>query len=240
MVALVEELTVSDQERRDALAERLFQATLSTWDVVTVYLGHRLGLYRALCEVEPTTSSELAAAAGLNERYVREWLEQQSVSGLLECENPGAAAAERRFTMPAAHAPVLVDVDDANYLTPLAQITVGAMAPLPALLEAFRTGAGVPYADYGVDLRDGQAGMNRNLFLQQLGSEFLPAIPDLHARLLGDPPARVADIGCGVGWSCVGIAQAYPNALVDGFDLDAASVAEAESSSAAGGRLRGF
>jgi SAM-dependent methyltransferase len=227
MVAVIEARTV-DAEARDALAERLFQATLATWDVATVFLGHRLGLYRALVEVEPATSSELAAAAGLNERYVREWLEQQAVSGILECENPQSGAMERRFALPGGHAAVLVDVDDPAFLAPLAQITVGSLHPLEALLGAFRTGAGVPYAEYGADLRAGQAGMNRNLFLQQLGTEYLPAIPNLHARLLADPPARVADIGCGVGWSCVGIAQAYPNVLIDGFDLDEASVAEAQ------------
>ena len=214
--------------RRDALAERLFQATLGTWDIATVFLGHRLGLYRALSEVEPATSSELAAATGLAERYVREWLEQQAVAGILECENPAAEALDRRFAIPAGHAAVLVDVDDPNFLAPLAQITIGALHPMQELLAAFRTGGGVAYADFGPDLRAGQAGMNRNLFLQQLGSEYLPAIPALHARLLADPPARVADIGCGVGWSCVGIAQAYPNVRVDGFDLDEASVAEAQ------------
>src|SRR5215207_7404888 len=212
--------------RSEALAERLFQATLSTWDIATVYLGHRLGLYRALSDVEPATSKELATATGLTERYVREWLEQQTVAGILECENPDAGALERRFAIPAGHAAVMVDSDDPSFLAPLAQITMGALAPMEALLSAFRTG--VPYADYGLDLRTGQAEMNRNLFLQQLGSEYLPAIPALHARLLADPPARVADIGCGVGWSCIGIAQAYPNVRVDGFDLDAASVAEAQ------------
>ncbi len=124
---------------------------------------------------------------------------------------------------------MLADVDDANYLAPLAQITVGAIHPLEALLDAFRTGAGVPYADFGIDLRQGQAGMNRNLFLQQLGHEYLPAIDDLHQRLLTNPPARIADVGCGLGWSCVGMAQAYPKVRVDGFDLDPASVAEAQS-----------
>jgi SAM-dependent methyltransferase len=224
----VEELTGEETACSKALAERLFQATLSTWDIATVYLGHRLGLYRALSEVEPATASELAAASGLAERYTREWLEQQTVSGLLECENPSAAERDRRFAIPAGHGAVLVDVDDPNFLAPLAQITVGALHPLPALLRAFRTGDGVPYADYGRDLRDGQAGMNRNLFLQELGSEYLPAIRGLHERLLANPPARVADIGCGVGWSCVGIAKAYPNVVVDGFDLDEASVAEAQ------------
>jgi SAM-dependent methyltransferase len=230
MVAVIEPLKLQADAvaRRDALAERLFQATLATWDIATVFLGHRLGLYQALSEVEPATSVEVAAAAGLDERYTREWLEQQVVTGILACENPGAPATDRRYVIPAGHEAVLIDIDDANYLAPLPQIVVGVLHPLPALLAAFRTGAGVPYADYGLDLRDGQAGMNRNLFLQSLGNEYLPAIDDLHDRLLADPPARVADIGCGVGWSCVGIARAYPNVIVDGFDLDEASVAEAQ------------
>jgi cyclopropane fatty-acyl-phospholipid synthase-like methyltransferase len=57
-----------------------------------------------------------------------------------------------------------------------------------------------------------------------LGKEWLPAIPDVHARLQADPPARVADIGCGAGWSAIAMAQSYPKALVDGFDLDQASI----------------
>lgn len=228
VVAMVEALTLDETARRDALAERLFQATLGTWDIATVFLGHRLGLYRALGAIEPASSMELATAAGLAERYVREWLEQQVVSGILECENPDAAAMERRFVFPAGHSAVLVDIDDPSFLAPLAQITIGAIQPVQALLAAFRTGDGVPYADYGLDLRIGQAEMNRNLFLQDLGAVYLPAIVDLHERLLADPPAQIADIGCGVGWSCVGMAKAYPNARVDGFDLDEASVTEAQ------------
>ena len=119
---------------------------------------------------------------------------------------------------------MLVERDSLNHLAPLAQITVGAVYPFAALLDAFRTGGGVPYRDYGVDMREGQAGMNRAAFLSQLGAEWLPAIPDVHARLRADPPARVADVGCGAGWSSIGIARAYPMARVDGFDLDDASV----------------
>jgi SAM-dependent methyltransferase len=171
---------------------------------------------------------ELATATGLTERYVREWLELQAVAGILACESPDAEAPDRRFALRSGHAAVLVDRDDPSFLAPLAQITMSALYPGQALLAAFRTGTGVPYADFGFDLRPRQEEMNRNLFLQQVGSEYLPAIPALHARLLADPPARVADIGCGVEWSCVGIAQAYPKVRVDGFDLDAASVAEAQ------------
>jgi 2-polyprenyl-3-methyl-5-hydroxy-6-metoxy-1,4-benzoquinol methylase len=82
----------------------------------------------------------------------------------------------------------------------------------------------VPFHKYGIHLREGQASLNRPLFLRQLGEEFLPAVPDVHTRLQANPPARVADIGCGAGWSCIGIARSYPNVQVDGYDLDKASV----------------
>jgi 2-polyprenyl-3-methyl-5-hydroxy-6-metoxy-1,4-benzoquinol methylase len=66
--------------------------------------------------------------------------------------------------------------------------------------------------------------MNRAMFLQELGQVWLPSISDIHARLQADPPARIADIGCGAGWSSIGIAQAYPRVQVDGFDLDEPSI----------------
>jgi SAM-dependent methyltransferase len=82
----------------------------------------------------------------------------------------------------------------------------------------------VAYADYGVDLREGQAEINRPPFLESLPNEWIPAMPDIDQRLRGEPPARVADIGCGAAWSCIGIARAYPNVRVEGFDSDPASV----------------
>ncbi len=94
---------------------------------------------------------------------------------------------------------------------------------MSAILQAYRTGGGVPFSQYGADLREGQANINRAMFLQELGHSWLPAIPDIHARLQADPPARIADIGCGAGWSSIDMAQAYPKVRVDGYDLDAPS-----------------
>ena len=212
----------------EALAERLLLATNAVWDVFSVHLGHRLGYYRSLAADGAATAAELAVRTDTHPRYAREWLELQAVAGILAAhEDPIGGDEARRFSLPAGHAAVLADADDPNFLAPLAQITVGAVAPVHELVAAFRTGGGVPYADYGTDLRDGQAGMNRNFFLSQLGTEYLPAIPDLHARLRANPDAKIADIGCGVGWSSIALAQTYPNATVDGFDLDAASVEDA-------------
>jgi 2-polyprenyl-3-methyl-5-hydroxy-6-metoxy-1,4-benzoquinol methylase len=232
-------VTIDQQEdtvQRDALIERLLDATCGVWDIFAVYLGDQLGLYRALKAMQPATSGEIASLTGCSERYVREWLELQAMSGIvvtedLDCDDAG----ERRFRLPAGHAEVLTDRESLNFLAPLAQIVVGAVRPIHAVRDAFRTGAGVPFADYGEDLRRGQAGMNRGMFLHQLGQEYLPAIPDIHARFQADPPARIADIGCGLGWSSIGMAQAYPTVLVDGFDLDLASVEEAQTNVAAAG-----
>jgi ubiquinone/menaquinone biosynthesis C-methylase UbiE len=91
-------------------------------------------------------------------------------------------------------------------------------------MEAFRTGDGVPYADYGTDLHEGQARFTRPLFDSLLASDWLPAVPAIHDRLKGDPPARVADLACGLGRSSIAIARGYPKVTVDGIDLDQASI----------------
>ena len=198
-------------------------------DLFAVYLGDRLGYYRALAEGGPATAGELAARTGTAERYAREWLEQQAVTGILACDNPDAAASERRYRLPDGYAAVLVDPDSPTAMAPMAQIFAGCVKPLPQILEAFRTGGGVPYEEYGADLAEGQAGTTRPQFRHLLAQEWLPAMPDVHARLRAEPPARVADVGMGLGWSSIAIARAYPTVRVDGFDLDAASVAAARA-----------
>ena len=222
--------------KRDAMAERLLHASLGMFDIFGAYLGDRLGLYRALADGGPATSQALAQRAGCHERYVREWLEQQAVGGVLDVDDPSAEVSARIYALPAEHAEILLDRDSLNFMGPIVRLIVGAVSPLSAILDAYRTGGGVPYADYGIDLREGQAEINRPPFLQLLASEWLPAMSDVHARLnQADPPARVADIGCGAGWSSIGIARGYPHAKVDGFDLDPASVELAQANLAGAG-----
>jgi 2-polyprenyl-3-methyl-5-hydroxy-6-metoxy-1,4-benzoquinol methylase len=97
---------------------------------------------------------------------------------------------------------------------------------VPRLVEAFRTGVGIPYADYGLDQVEGQAIGSRPVYRAEIESWFA-AIPDLAPRL-ADGSARVLDIGCGTGWSSVCIAQAYPGVTVDGVDLDPAAIEAAQ------------
>ncbi|QCJ46629.1 trans-aconitate 2-methyltransferase [Haloprofundus sp. MHR1] len=224
MAETADTTTPTPTDRTEALAEELFAGTNAALTLFSVYLGTRLELYDALAAAGAQTSAELAARTGTDERYVREWLEHQTVSNVLAVDDERAPADERRYSLPEAHEPVLVDADSLYYLAPLAQAAAGLVGPLEDVVDAYRTGEGVAFADYGADLHEGQAAMNRPAFLYLLGEEWLPSIPDVHERLSSETPARVADIGCGHGWSSVGIAQAYPNVRVDGYDLDEASI----------------
>jgi 2-polyprenyl-3-methyl-5-hydroxy-6-metoxy-1,4-benzoquinol methylase len=228
-------------DRTDALAERLFGAALGALELYSVYLGGELGLYRTLDERGPLTSGALAEYAGIDARYAREWLEQQAVAGLIEVEDTGAAPEERLYALTADHAPVLVEAEDLAHVAPFAHMVAGIGRVLPEVAAAYRTGRGVPYKAYGRDFRHGQGQINRPAFTQELPSEWLAAMPDVVARLETGRPARVADLGCGQGWSSIAMAQEFLHAHVDGIDVDPGSIADARrNAERAGmnGRLR--
>lgn len=213
--------------KTDEFADRLFQAALGTIEILSIHLGDRLGWYRALAEHGPAGPAELAARAGGAERYAREWLEQQAAAGILE------VAPDGRFALPPGAAEVLTDRSSLAYLAPLARMLAAAATQLPALEDAYRTGGGVGWAAFGTDMRESQADMNRPWFEHAL-PDVLAGVPDLDA-LLRRPGARVVDVGCGGGWSTIALARAYPEATVEGVDIDAPSVELARSNAAAAG-----
>jgi 2-polyprenyl-3-methyl-5-hydroxy-6-metoxy-1,4-benzoquinol methylase len=227
-------MTLTAPTATEALAERLFGATLGALEMFSVFLGTELGLYRHLAEDGPLTVGELAERAGIAPRYAREWLEQQAVAGLIEADEE-ADAQRRRYALPAAHGPVLVQADHAAHVAPFAHLLAGIGGVLPQVAEAYRTGGGVPYAAYGTAFRHGQGHINRPAFTHELPTDWLAAMPDVVGRLESAQHARVADIGCGQGWSAVAVAEAYLDAHVDGFDLDPASVADARRHAAEAG-----
>ena len=207
----------------EQLVERLFGAVLGFGDVYLVYVGDRLGLYRALADEGLANAPALAAATQADPRYVREWLEQQAVTGIVEVDDAERAPDERRYSLPAEHAEVLLDRDSLNYMSAFLRMMVGMVRPLPEVLTAFRDGGGVAYAEYDADFVEGQGDANRVQFVNAL-SDWFAAVPDVDARLRAEPAARVADVACGTGWSSLAIARAYPKVRVDGFDLDEESI----------------
>lgn len=206
----------------DAFAERVFAAVLGAQEIQAAYLGDHLGWYRALAADGPLTSRELAERSGTDERYAREWLEHQAACAWVTVDDATVGPTERRYRLPVAHAEALTDPDSLAFVAPFAQFIAGLGVHLPTIAEAYRTGAGVSWETLGRDPREAQAAANRPFFVHQLGHEVLPAIDDVHARLVGG--GRVADIGCGGGWSSIGIALAYPEVTVDGYDIDGPSI----------------
>lgn len=215
----------------EELAGRVFEAGAAALELLTIAMGDELGLYRAVREAGPTTAPDLARRLGLDERYVTEWCDQQAVAGLLT-----AAGTPRRYTLASGVAEVLIEPTSPAYAAPIARLPQCVAGVLPRLLDGFRTGAGVPYADYGPDAVRAQGALNRPGFEHALASEWIPAIPGLEARLRdGTRPAVVADIGCGVGWSSVALARAYPAVTVHGYDSDPASLEQARRNAAEAG-----
>jgi SAM-dependent methyltransferase len=227
--------TTTQIEAREAFADRLVEGVTHAMETISVHLGLELGLYRTIADVKSATPAEMGRRAGIAARYAREWLEQQAVAGYLICENQAEPPEHRRYRLPEEHRDVLVVEDSPYFAAPLTQQFAGITAVLPQLLAAYRTGAGVPFSAYGRDIRAGIAAGNRPMFLHELAATWMPAMPEVHHRLLAAPPARVLDLGCGLGASSFALAAAYPQISVLGVDLDAASVVEARTASVEAG-----
>ena len=208
---------------REAYLQRMNDAVLGAFDIASTYLGVKLGFYRSLAEDGPATAADLAKRTGTNERLTREWLEQQGATELLLATNDSGTW---RFALPPGHADLLLDPDVVDGVASTMLSLVSDLVQLPRLVESFRTGVGIPYADYGPDQAEGQAMGTRPIYRSEIQTWFA-AVPDLERRL-ADGGARVLDIGCGVGWSSVSIAQAYPGATVLGVDLDPGSITAAQ------------
>lgn len=204
-----------------ALTGRLFRDMVGALELLTVYLGERLGLYQALHADGPATSAELAARTGTTERYIREWLEHHAASGLLEVDDPGAGPLARRYFLPPGHVAVLAHTGDARYQAFNGVEIVRAARWMPEVAAAIRSGGAPPPLPWAPE---GRPEFNRAVFLNLLARQWLPAIADVDLRLCSEPPARVADLACGTGWSGIAMAQGYPLIRVDGFDLDADAI----------------
>lgn len=185
-----------------------------------VLIGDRLGLYRALAEHGPATSTELAARTDTHERYVREWLNAQAASGYVHYL-PGSG----RYALTPEQALAFADEDGPAFIVGAFQTALAAGRIIDKLSAAFRTGEGIGWHEHDHELFHGIERFFRSSYTGNLVQSWIPALDGVEAKLKAG--ARVADIGCGHGASTILMAQAYPASQFIGFDYHAQSIAAA-------------
>ncbi len=225
MTTTSEPSTIDDQAVEE-FAGRLFELFTGAALSCLIDIGHRTGLFEAAAE-GPGTSAELASRAGLEERYVREWLGAMVTAGIFEYE-PSVTS----YWLPREHAACLTG-DRVENLAPVALLTTILARHVDGVTEAFRRGGGVPYDEFAPEIHDVMEALWGPTYRDLLVPAIVPLAPGLAERLTAG--ARVADVACGTGSALVALAASYPASRFVGYDLDADAIARASGKAAVRG-----
>ena len=200
----------------------------ATLNAALVVMGDKLGYYRALADLGPTTPGELADRTDTDAHYAREWLNAQAAGGFVTYDPDG-----ERYSLPAEHAVALADETSPAFLPGLFQLALGTVSDSSAAIGAARRGDGIGWHQHNTDVHVGCERFFRPGYLANLVSTWLPALDGVVAKL--ERGVRVADIGCGHGASTIVMAQAFPNSIFLGSDYHPESIEIARARTAAAG-----
>jgi SAM-dependent methyltransferase len=216
-----EKITMSiDQEKLNQFMQKAVGDLGAIFHAALVVIGDKLGLYRAMAEAGPVTSSELAKRAGASERYVREWLAANAASGYVNYD-----AAAGRYSLSAEQSFALAEEGSPAFLPGAFQVATAALKAEPKIAEAFRTGSGLGWHEHDPGLFQGTERFFRPGYAANLIGAWIPSLEGVEAKLRQG--ARVADVGCGHGASTILMAQAYQRSTFTGFDYHEASIERA-------------
>jgi SAM-dependent methyltransferase len=218
------EAVTIDTQRTEEFANKMLQVLNNGAVAVMASIGHRTGLFDTLSGLSPSTSAEIAAAAGLDERYVREWLGAMVVSRIVECDPAGTngASGEPRYSLPPEHAACLTRAAAPDNIAVFAQYIPMMGAMEDRIIECFRNGGGVPYDEYD-RFHDVMAEDSGQTVVPVLLDMILPLAPGLTDRL--EEGIDVLDVGCGAGRALNVMAERFPNSRFTGYDLSDQAVA---------------
>ncbi|MGH7319863.1 MAG: class I SAM-dependent methyltransferase [Candidatus Rokuibacteriota bacterium] len=216
-----------DEAKVKAFTQRMVSHFTGASVALMIEVGRQSGLFEALAAMPPATSAAIAERAGLTERYVREWLGAMVCGGIVEYD-----AAARTYDLPPEHAVLLTGQTSRN-LSSLATFFPLLTRVVPELVQAFRTGGGVPYAAYQPDFTGLMDSRSRPRYQELLLTKYLGSPEGLIARL--EAGIRVADIGCGTGFCINLMATHFPRSTFVGYDFSEAAIARARAEAAAMG-----
>jgi len=202
-----------EAQKNEAFAENLLEMLNKGALALMVSIGHRTGLFDTMSQLPPATSEQIAKAAGLNERYVREWLGAMTAGGVVECF---PSLSKPLFSLPAEHAACLTRAAGADNMGVFAQY-IGVLGSVEdRVVECFKNGGGVAYHEYK-RFHEVMAEDSGQSIVSSLFTAVLPLVPGLTERLARG--IEVLDIGCGMGRALILMAKAYPNSRFVGYDL---------------------
>jgi SAM-dependent methyltransferase len=213
-----------DATKVDAFTERMLGTINQGATAVMASIGHRTGLFDTMATLPPSTSQEIASAAGLNERYVREWLGAMVTSGIVEI-----TPETGRFHLPAEHAAALTREASPNNIAAFAQYIPLFGTVEDGIVECFERGGGLPYSAFP-RFQEVMADDSGQSVLPALLEHILPLVPGLTARL--EAGISVLDVGCGSGRALVLMAATYPRSRFTGYDLSEEGVGLARAEAA--------
>jgi SAM-dependent methyltransferase len=214
-----------DEARTEAFAERMLEALNAASVTLMTSVGYRTGLFDTMAELEPSTSQEIADAAGLNERYVREWLGAMVTGRVVEYD-----PQQRTYSLPPEHAASLTRAAGPDNIAAVAPYIPLFGSVEGEVIECFRNGGGVPYSAYP-GLQEQLDNESRPIYDATLIDKTLPVVPGLVERL--EAGIEAADVGCGSGHAINLMAKAFPNSRFTGYDFSEGGIqrgkAEAEA-----------
>jgi 2-polyprenyl-3-methyl-5-hydroxy-6-metoxy-1,4-benzoquinol methylase len=223
-----------DMTKAEAFGERLLGMLNGGALAVMLSIGHRTGLLDTMSELPPADSRSIADAAGLDERYVREWLGAMATGGIVEIHPNGGTP---HYALPAEHAACLTRAAGADNMGVFTQYIGLLGAVEDQVLQCFESGGGVPYSAYR-RFHDVMAEDSGQTVLSSLLDGILPLAPGLTEHL--HRGIDVLDVGCGMGRALNAMARAFPHSRFTGLDLSeqAIAAAQAEASEQGNGNVR--
>lgn len=226
--------TALDMDKLNAFAMKVVGDVTQTSIGALSVIGDRLGLFETLGASGPLTSEQFASKAGIAERYAREWLSAMACNHYVSYDN-----TTKQFSLTPEQAFVLANPDSPVYLSSLFVMSQPFWANIDRLTTAFQQGGGVAQEHYGDQFWCGFERFTRPAFLNSLCQDWIPAMPDIDARLRAG--GSVADVGCGNGQGMLFLARGYPSATVVGYDNYPPAIAAANANAqkeGLGGRVR--